>query len=201
MKTYRVIISIALGLITLCSCKKKVYDHCVIEITYPDSSKEMISFSIDNAAVLTATNFEYGIRASKFFENSVDIDLTKVTCISDSANAVYNLLKIDGKSEHLILNQVTHPDMMDAGYSLELVSVGEVNQGGVKTSCYSNLGCCNATCNSMICCAGDEQCPTTKCSCTTPAECPSRADIPSAMDYASLFSKSKINQKVPWNKP
>jgi hypothetical protein len=184
-------------LLTLTSCQKKVYDHFVLELTYPDNTREMHVLSIDNALVVHYGEVQYTVRAKNIFENSADIDVVASTCLYDTLTQSLNLLKTAQRTEHILLNQIQPLGSMTTDIQASLLRTIEVNKEGEKSQCYSQHGCCLSTCYSTICCLGNATCEQENCSCRMDNNCPDYRALPSVSEFTKLLGKSKLVVKVP----
>lgn len=178
------------------SCRKKVYDHFVLELTYPDNTREMHVLSIDNALVVHYGEIQYTVRAKNIFENAADIDVVASTCVHDTAAHTLNLLKTGQRTEHIVLNDNRPLGGMETDISASLLRTFEVNKEGEKKQCYSQNGCCISTCYSTICCLGNANCEQENCRCTADSTCPEYRKLPSVSEFTKLLGKSKLMVKV-----
>jgi hypothetical protein len=179
------------------SCKKRVFDHFVLELSYPDNTREMHVLSIDNALVVHYGETQYTVRAKNIFENSADIDVVASTCVYDTAASTINLLKTAQRTEHIVLNEIQPLGGMETDIQASLLRTIEVNKEGEKSQCYAQHGCCLSTCYSTICCMGSAKCEQENCSCRMDSSCPEYRQLPSVSEFTKLMGKSKLLVKVP----
>ncbi len=193
----RVKIILLLLCTVLFSCKRKVYDHFVLELTYPDNTREMHSISLDNILVVHYGETQYTVKAKNFFENSVDIEVVASTCVHDTIAQTLNLLKTNQRTDHMVLQEVHPLGGMETDIMASLVRTIEVNKEGEKSQCYSQTGCCASTCYSTICCLGNAICEKESCACGMADDCPQYRKLPTASEFSKLMGKSKLLVKVP----
>jgi hypothetical protein len=192
----RTFIFLLAAIVIFTSCKKKVYDHFALELTYPDNTREIHVLSIDNALLVHYGEIQYTVRAKNIFENSVDIDVVASTCVYDTAASTINLLKTAQRTEHIVLNEIQPLGGMETDIQASLLRTIEVNKEGEKSQCYSQNGCCLSTCYSTICCMGNAKCEQENCSCRMDSSCPEYRQLPSVNDFTKLMGKSKLVVKV-----